>query len=405
MESFQRSSYSFNVNNYSFSNSVSIVPRFPGHIGIILKLFAVFGIDIILTTKGKKNRIINKVSVIVYRCAMSLIMLYCLAARLYKASQPNVPFMLAFSESVATACSVVIRFTILLNKSSIVRIVRSLQKPSTEGTRRPNPSQIRQEKVLFRFGTGGVLFALCLSVTKAVFELRSAAGFQIYKKAYLFSPQISNQTLIFTAPNVFVCTSHVFYIANLYGVPGLSLMFCCVICQNVTFFLRDFQTKARERFESGEPQKILVRNIIFYLKKMRSLVNKTENALSPILFFLYGYLLCSLFYLVSLTIIDHRILSDRLGCLKQRPSDIPLRGNRGSVNRVTRLDPPSTTPYMPKMAFIVKWASAPHLITNDNRNILSEKLLLENKFQDIGLRVSSGRENHRIKDKRYWNAC
>ncbi|GFR11198.1 uncharacterized protein TNCT_514631 [Trichonephila clavata] len=300
MESLQRSSYSFNVDNYSFSNSVSIVPRFPGHIDIILKLFAIFGIDIILPTKGKKNKTINKISVIMYRCMMSLIMLYCLAARLYKASQPNVPLMLAFSESVATASSVVIRFTILLNKSSIVRIVRSLQMPPTEGTQ--NPSQIRQEKALFRFGTGGVLFALCLSVTKAVFELRSAAGFQIYKRAYLFSPDMSNQTLIFTAPNVFVCVSHVFYIANLYGVPGLSLIFCCVICQNVTFFLRDFQNKVRERFETGEPQKILVRNIIFYLRKMRSLVNKTENALSPILFFLYGYLLCSLFYIVSLTI-------------------------------------------------------------------------------------------------------
>ncbi|GFS60242.1 uncharacterized protein TNIN_257401 [Trichonephila inaurata madagascariensis] len=306
MESFKRSSYSFNVNNYSFSNSAGIVPRFPGHIAIILKLFAVFGIDIILPTKGKKSRIINKVSVIVYRCTMSLIMLYCLAARLYKASQPHVPLMLAFSESVATACSVVIRFTILLNKSSIVKIVRSLQK--TEGTR--TPSQIRQEKALFRFGTGGVLFALCLSVTKAAFELRSAAGFQLYKKAYLFSPQMSNQTLIFTAPNVFVCTSHVFYIANLYGVPGLSLMFCCVLCQNVTFFLRDSQTKVKECFESGEPQKIWVRNIIFYLRKMRSLVNKTENALSPILFFLYGYLLCSLFYLVSLTIRTKRGLED-----------------------------------------------------------------------------------------------
>ncbi|GFS93692.1 uncharacterized protein NPIL_176261 [Nephila pilipes] len=43
---------------------------------------------------------------------------------------------------------------------------------------------------------------------------------------------------------------------------------------------------------------------------MRSLVKETEKALSPSLFFLYGYLLCSLFYIVSLTIRTKRGLDD-----------------------------------------------------------------------------------------------
>ncbi|GIY36553.1 uncharacterized protein CEXT_110462 [Caerostris extrusa] len=171
---------------------------------------------------------------------MSVLVCYCLAARLYKASGPNVPLMLSFSESVATASSVVIRFVILFNKSSVTKIIRSLTKSQTEST---SVQHVRNERIFFCFGLGGVIFTFCLSMMKALAELRSINGFQMYKKAYLFSADVTNQTLDSSVADPFVWTSHLLYIANLYGVPGLSLLLCCLICQTVTFSISDFYNK------------------------------------------------------------------------------------------------------------------------------------------------------------------
>ncbi|GIY36551.1 uncharacterized protein CEXT_110461 [Caerostris extrusa] len=157
---------------------------------------------------------------------MSVLVCYCLAARLYKASGPNVPLMLSFSESVATASSVVIRFVILFNKSSVTKIIRSLTKSQTEST---SVQHVRNERIFFCFGLGGVIFTFCLSMMKALAELRSINGFQMYKKAYLFSADVTNQTLDSSVADPFVWTSHLLYIANLYGVPGLSLIVLVLI--------------------------------------------------------------------------------------------------------------------------------------------------------------------------------
>ncbi|CAL1298325.1 unnamed protein product [Larinioides sclopetarius] len=239
---------------------------------------------------------------ILHRVAMSILVCYCLAARFYKASRPNIPLMLSFSESVATASSVVIRFTILFNKFSIVKIIRLLLKSPLESTRTPYSLYTKKERFFFGLGLGGIALAFCLSMTKALSELKSTKGFQTYKYSYLFAANASNQTMGSTMAVAFVWTFHLLYIANLYGVPGLALLLCCTVCQTVTFLLVDFLNKFKENSHANEIQQNCTRNAIFYLRKMRFLVTGTESALSPILFFLYSYLLCSLFYLVSLTI-------------------------------------------------------------------------------------------------------
>ncbi|GBN48109.1 hypothetical protein AVEN_204067-1 [Araneus ventricosus] len=239
---------------------------------------------------------------VLHRWVISILVCYCLAARLYKASRPNVPLMLSLSESVGTASSVVIRFSILFNKFSISKIIRSLMKTPLESTRTPQSSYIKKEKFFFWFGLSGIALPFCLSITKALSELKSTEGFQTYKNAYLFTANASNQTFGSIIVVAFVWTSHLLYIANLYGVPGLALLLCFTVCQTVTFLLLDFLNRVKESYHADEIQQNFTRNAIFYLRKMRFLVRGTERALSPILLFLYSYLLCSLFYLVSLTI-------------------------------------------------------------------------------------------------------
>ncbi|GBN50671.1 hypothetical protein AVEN_66650-1 [Araneus ventricosus] len=296
----RRSSYTFKDDDLSVKYGTTTL-CFNRHIIIILRLFSIFGIDITVSTKVSRSKL-SKMAKVLHRWVISILMCYCLAARLYKASRPNVPLMLSFSESVATASSVVIRFSILFNKFSIVKIIRSLMKTPLESTRTPHSSYIKMERFFFGFVLGGIALTFCLSMTKALSELKSTKGFQTYKNAYLFTANASNQTFGSTIVVAFVWTSHLLYIANLYGVPGLALLLCCTVCQTVTFLLLDFSNRVKESCHADEIQQNFTRNAIFYLRKMRFLVRGTESALSPILFFLYSYLLCSLFYLVSLTI-------------------------------------------------------------------------------------------------------
>ncbi|KAF8771086.1 hypothetical protein HNY73_018540 [Argiope bruennichi] len=282
-------------------NDGTMTLRFNSHIIILLRLFAIFGIDITLPMKLNRSRI-SKISMALHRWTMCILMCYCLAARLYKASRPNVPLMLSFSESVGTASSVVIRFTILFNKFSIVKIIRSLMRSPLESAKTPYSSYVKKEKFYFGVGLGGMALTSFLSMAKAVAELKSAAGFHTYKCAYLFTSNASNQTFNSAAAGAFVWTLHLLYIANLYGVPSLALLLCCTLCQTVTFILLDLLNRLKESCHPDEIQQTFTRNAIFHLRKMRFLVTGTENALSPLLFFLYSYLLCSLFYLVSLTI-------------------------------------------------------------------------------------------------------
>lgn len=83
--------------------------KFHSNIQTTLRLFAIFGIDVIPLKKTSRNRKLKMAIIVLYRWCTDLLMCYSFAARLYKAIQPNIPLMLSFSESVATASSVVLR--------------------------------------------------------------------------------------------------------------------------------------------------------------------------------------------------------------------------------------------------------------------------------------------------------
>lgn len=271
--------------------------KFHTNIQTTLRLFAIFGIDVMPLKKISRNRKLKMAIIVLYRWCTALLMCYSFAARLYKAIQPNISLMLSFSETVATASSVVLRFTILFNRTSILKVARSLAGLPVHASRISLASYARRQKIYFYFFLVGMVFIMCLSLKRAVAELITPRSFEVYRNAYMFSANINNHTSLFKIANGLVCVTHLLYIVQLYGVPALCLLLCCTVCRTVVFFLIDEESKVKD-----EVKTFSLKDVVNSLRKMHGLVRETERALSPMLFFLYGYLLSSLFFIVSLII-------------------------------------------------------------------------------------------------------
>lgn len=268
---------------------------------VMLKLFCIVGIDLI----KKKSDDTGKVQVFLqlcYRWLMCLLMLYFFAARVYKAAQPNVPLMLSFSETAATGSSILLRFILLSKRAALNKFFKSIHFIQTDVEVSPSSSYVRREKMFFAFCFGGFLLTMLMSTSKAVAELLSEKGFQTYKESYMFSADYGNDTLLHKLGNVAVFLLHLTYITNLYGVPGICILFCCLACNGIGFFNLSFKTKLKDHSNTLEWKPSFVGACIWHLRKIHNVIGRTENALSTVLFFLFSYLLCSLFYIVSLTI-------------------------------------------------------------------------------------------------------
>lgn len=282
---------------FKFENLATVSGISSLHLNIrtILRLSAIFGIDVLLPTKRTdKNRKTKMTALTLYRWFFVFFMCYSLAARLYKAAQPDVPFILSFSESVATASSVVLRFTFLLNKTSIFKLVRMLSEFPVNSLK---SSIITRQRILFYLHLVAITFILCLSLMKAITELLNPLSFNVYRKAYTFSADFTDHALLSTVTNAAVCVLHLLYIVQLYGIPSLALLLCCTVCRTVVLFLQDAEKSLKDEMKVC-PLKDVMRS----LRRMHCLVNETENSLSPMLFFLYSYLMSSLFFIVSLII-------------------------------------------------------------------------------------------------------
>lgn len=273
------------------------------HIETMLKMFSVLGI--FLRSKPHLDGQKLKMALIlqtVYQWSVGLLMLYFFAARVHKAVQPNVPLMLSFSETAATASSILLRFIVLRKKAAINKLLKAIHVIQQDEELLPPSSYTRREKQFFVFSLGGFLLTMCLCMTKAFAELLSEQGFQMYRKSYLFSAEISNGTLLHSVTNVVVFGSHLAYILNLYAVPSICILFCCFTCNGIGFFNLSFKTKIKDYPNVADWSPSFVKSCIFHFRKMNVFAKKAETALSTVLFFLYSYLLCSLFYIVSISI-------------------------------------------------------------------------------------------------------
>lgn len=266
---------------------------------IMLKLFCIIGIDLI----KKKSDGIGKVQVFLqlrYRWLMCFLMLYFFAARVYKAAQPNVPLMLSFSETAATGSSILLRFVLLWKRAALNKFFKSIH--FIQASEEISKSYVRREKMFFAFCFGGFLLTMLMSMSKAVAELLSEQGFKTYKESYMFSADFNDDTLLHKFANVAVFIFHLMYIINLYGVPSICILFCCVACNGIGFFSLSFKTKLDDHLNIMGSKPSFVEACICHLRKIHNIVDKTESAISTVLFFLFSYLLCSLFYIVSISI-------------------------------------------------------------------------------------------------------
>ncbi|KAG8179966.1 hypothetical protein JTE90_015415 [Oedothorax gibbosus] len=300
-EIFHRKDYS----SYSKLETLSTTSKrssVHSNIRTILRLASIFGIDVLPAKRTDKNRKSKMVALALYRWFFVCFMLYSLAARLYKAVQPNVPLILSFSESVATASSVIIRLTFLFNRATILKMARTLSGFPVKSVKN---SMITSQKIIFYSSLASAAFIMCLSLTKAVAELINPLTFEVYRKAYTFSANYSNHTLASRVAKVAVCASHLVYIVQLYGVPSLALLLCNTVCRTVVVILKDADSSAKDMVKVCS-----LKDTMRSLRRVRCLVSETEKALSPMLFFLYSYQLCSLFYIVSLIIRQDRESQD-----------------------------------------------------------------------------------------------
>lgn len=268
-------------------------------IDIILKMFSAVGIDIVHSKKPQKLMMVFQ---LFYRWLMCLLMLYFFAARVYKAAQPKVPLMLSFSETAATASSIILRFIILGKRQAFAKLLRSLHSIQMDEEVVPSGSYIRREKIFFVFAICGFSLTMFLCTAKAFGELLSPQWFQVYHKSYLFSANFRNDTLLYKATNGMVFASHMLYIFHLYSVPSLCLLICCLACNGIGYFNLTFKTKLKDNPDFLEWKPPFMKTCITHLRRMHALANRAEEAFSTILFFLYNYLLCSLFFIVSLTV-------------------------------------------------------------------------------------------------------
>ena len=276
-------------------------------IQLVLKLFCIIGIDLAHKRKSEGVKKIIVVLQLYYRWLMCLLMIYFFVARVYKAAQPNTPLMLSFSETAATGCSILLRFVLLSKRMAFNKFLKSIHFIQTSEEVSSPSSYVRREKFFLAFSFGGFLLTMAMSTAKALAELLSEQGFETYKKSYLFSAQFKNDSLLYKLGNIAVFASHLMYIINLYSVPSLCILFCCFACNGISFFNSSFKTKLDEYSYITEWRPKFVQACICHLRRMHSIVDRAESAISTVLFFLFGYLLCSLFYIVSITISKYNI--------------------------------------------------------------------------------------------------
>lgn len=270
---------------------------------IMLKLFCIIGVDLIHEQKHEGAKIkILAILQLCYRWLTCLLMVYFFAARVYKAAQPNVPFMLCFSETAATGCSILLRFILLWKRAALNKFFKSINFIQTNVGVSPSSTHARNEKLFFTFCFGGFLLNMLMGISNAIAELLSEKSFQMYKKSYLFSADFKNDTLLSEFANVAVFTSHLIYIINIYGVTSICILFCCFACNGISFFILSFKEKLDDNPNTMERKPLFLKVCTCHLRRIQKIVYRAECAISIPLFFLFGYLLCSAFYVVSISI-------------------------------------------------------------------------------------------------------
>lgn len=272
------------------------------HVRIMLKLFAIIGVDLIVN-EGKPENVKIKILLFLqlcYRWLTCILMLYFFAARVHKASQPNVPLMLCFSEIAATGFTILLRFVLLWKRAALNKFLESIHYIQTNVS--SSSSYVRREKMFSAFCFGGFLLHVLMGISNAIAELLSEKSFQIYKKSYLFSADFKNDTLLYEFANIAVFTSHLIYIINIYTVASIFILFCCFACNGISFFISSFKEYLDHNPNAVEKKSLFLKTCVCHLRMVQKIIDRAECALSIPMFFLFGYLLCSAFYIVSITI-------------------------------------------------------------------------------------------------------